>query len=196
MRTILLASLALFATVAPAAADELAPLGVKPLAGDACAQLGANAKTCKKAASLAVKGLGTATLYRVSTAGSVAFAIALEVDGKPALSEPLTQNTEDCGAGKCDDLVKATPALKAIRVGGQPAVALDLTVARARSYNEGGRKPRRYTVHELAVCGRAGGGVACQQVSFGSLDEPCTATLSATGEVRSRCDKTTTFYLR
>ena len=196
MRTILLARLALFTTVAPAAADELAPLGVKPLAGDACTQLGGGAKTCKKAASLAVKGLGTATLYRVTTEGTVGFAIALDVDGKPALSEPLTQNTDDCGAGKCDDLRKATPALKAVRIGGQPAVALELTVARVRSYNEGGLKPRSYTVREFVVCGRAGGGVACQQASFGSLDEPCTATLSATGEVRSRCDKTTAFYLR
>lgn len=193
MRNFALVGLVLLSS--PALAD-VEQSSTTPLAAgaDPCKELGGDAETCKKVTTVKVKDVGPATLYRVDQEGTVTFGVTMDDHGTVALAAPITVNTNDCGAGKCDLLMKAKPALKALKIEGGPTVALDLTLARRREMNEGPKHPRSYTVREFQVCRLAKGSWNCKRVGLGSLDERCTATLSAAGAIKSRCEKTISLF--
>lgn len=157
-----------------------------PAPADVCKELAAGAPKCAAGAKLKTK-LGAVTVYRVD-GDQVRIAMAIDTGKEVVLSPAFEQATSDCGAGKCQDLNKATPKLVELKVGGTDAVALDVTAAMSRTYNEGKKATISWTTRTFVVCGKGTKGWGCVTTSVGAQDAPCTSVaLSKDGELKSTC---------
>jgi len=155
---------------------------------DVCKDLG-GAK-CVAAGKLKTK-LGAATIYR-SDNEQVKITFAIDT-GKEIIVAPAFEDMKsNCGAGKCVDLVRVTPKLSEVKVGGTDAVALTLTLDYAKSLNEPPKTKTTWKTTTFVVCGKTDRGYSCVTTAYGGQGVACTAALSAKGDVKHTCTETET----
>lgn len=199
---VVLTLVAVAALAPPRARADLPPAAVAamvavPSVDDVCTTLRGLADAeapCARVARAKVAGLGAAEAYAVTTDDVVRYAVVVVAAGQTWRSAPLELTRADCGTGPCDRIVKQTPRLRAIKVDGAPAAALELTLAYQRTTDDGARPtPKvtdRWKRYQLLACGGAGGGPgapACVEVAVGARAAACTARLGATGTLTPSC---------
>ncbi|MBK9033616.1 MAG: peptidylprolyl isomerase [Myxococcales bacterium] len=195
---VVLTLIAVAALAPPRARADLPPAAVAamvavPSVDDVCTTLRGVADAeapCARVARAKVAGLGAAEAYAVTTDDVVRYAVVVVAAGQTWRSAPLELARADCGAGPCDRIVKQTPKLRAIKVAGAPAAALELTLAYQRTSDDGARpRPRvtdRWQRYQLLACGGAGA-PACVEIAVGDRAAACTARLGATGTLTPSC---------
>lgn len=141
--------------------------------------------------SLAVRGVGRATMYVDDETHDFRRVSLVIETANGAIWSPAITLALDCGMGKCDEPGEPRARLRAITVGGKPAAALDLTVSHTFvHYDDDGRaaSTRHWKRRVFIVCNTN----TCAAADLGSPYLACTATLSATGVLRHRCETTET----
>ena len=205
MRRSLAVALLVTATVAhvPAApADRLLDPAAPPavaamveVAGvdEVCATLRGTddaALPCPRVARGKVAGFTSAEAYAVTTADVVRYAVVLVAAGHTWRSAPLELVVRACGAGQCQVLATQQAKLRAIKIAGAPAAALELTLGYQHTSDDGARpKPvvtARWAGYQLLGCG-GGAAPACVAVAVGDRATACTAKLAAGGTLRRSC---------
>jgi hypothetical protein len=157
---------------------------------DPCKSIGGKCTRGAKLATKVVTGdIAKATLLRGDSDDGTSFGFTLEWGGMKMLSPVVTEEAGDCAAGSCYKRT-LTSKLRAITVGGDPAIALEVTAAWKKVINQNGEVAATWTTHHFVVCGKPEKGWTCVTAQFGERDAPCTASLSKTGELTSRCTKT------
>jgi len=155
------------------------------------APVAAGAALGKPVSTKKIAGLGTASVYATKDDGGVHYSLVIAAPGG-SIKSPVVDFVGDCGMHKCDSPGKATPKLRAITVGGKPAAALQLTVRMTHETTnpDTGKttKAESWQRNVFLVCNDK----TCLQADFGTRGAPCTASLSATGDLTHACQATDT----
>jgi hypothetical protein len=158
-------------------------------------------RTCKKLAKKKVKGLGTATAYSLVGDGATSYVLVVTApDGSLHLSPSLDFNEDSAMGGKEILIKKLTPKVRAIKVGGRPAAALDVDgkMSYERTDIDTGKHASSTPFHQhgFVACGTtAAGAWTCASATLGTAENPCTASLANDGELTYACSLTESLSL-
>lgn len=147
---------------------------------------------CKKLGAKKIAGLGKAALYGITEPGEMA-RYGFVIDGKLA-SPTIDLFTESAMGGKTDMLGKVTAKLRAIKVGGKSAFALDVTAHFTHDQTDPETdklaSSTPFLRRAFVICGQnSQGTLDCEVASFGGPWANCTARLSDDGILTHSCEQ-------
>ena len=129
--------------------------------------------------------LGEATVAALETDTLVRYQVVAQVGGQAWRSPVLALPKRVCAEGTCERIDKRSAKVRAVKIGGKPAVALELTLGYVTQGPDG--KDRRWQQYQLLACGGDAAQPVCVEASAGERDLSCTAKLGGDGALIRSC---------
>lgn len=138
---------------------------------------------CSRVGQAKVKGVGAAEVYAIKTDALVRYAMVVTAGGKTWRSSVRALPLAVCADGDCERVTKQAPKVRAVKLAGLTAAALELSVAYA--FTPKGGKETSWSQYQLVACGGEAAAPVCVEATVGERARSCTAKLAATGVVSS-----------